>query len=240
MSHLAQGHVATAARWGHIAAELCREEGHVIQLGYVLVCLAHALALAGKTDDAAAVLAEYAGLPGSGGQERRSEFLAARAWLAVARGNQMEAVRDLQEAAGVARAQGSLAQETAALHDLARLGNAAAVTPRLAELARVVEGPLAPARAGPAAARSSGDGEGLDAASLTFEHIGADLLAAEAAADAAATWRHAGQEVPAAASHRRAVDLAARCEGARTPALDQLVTRSGRRSRWASPRRRRQ
>jgi DNA-binding CsgD family transcriptional regulator len=50
--------------------------------------------------------------------------------------------------------------------------------------------------------------------------MGADLLAAESAADAAAAWRHASRSREAAAAERRAAVLAARCEGATTPAIE--------------------
>jgi DNA-binding CsgD family transcriptional regulator len=52
------------------------------------------------------------------------------------------------------------------------------------------------------------------------------LLAAEAAADAAVAWRKAGDPRKAAAAERRAHALAARCEGARTPALMAITARA--------------
>jgi DNA-binding CsgD family transcriptional regulator len=126
----------------------------------------------------------------------------------------------------MARAGGARVFESAALHDLARLGRAAEVVPRLRELGRVVEGPLAPARAGHAAALATRDAPGLDAASAAFELLGANLLAAEAAADAATAWQRAGAPRRKAAAERRAHRLAARCEGARTPALTAVAARA--------------
>ena len=67
---------------------------------------------------------------------------------------------------------------------------------------------------------------GLDNASVAFEAMGADLLAAEAAADAAVAWRQAGDPRRGAAQERRAATLAERCEGATTPALQAVETRS--------------
>jgi DNA-binding NarL/FixJ family response regulator len=54
---------------------------------------------------------------------------------------------------------------------------------------------------------------------VSFERCGSVLLAAEAAADAAAAWRRRGVPRRTTASERRSIALAARCEGARTPAL---------------------
>jgi DNA-binding NarL/FixJ family response regulator len=49
--------------------------------------------------------------------------------------------------------------------------------------------------------------------------MGADLLAAEAAADAAVAWQKAGEPRQSARAERRAVSLSDRCEGPATPAL---------------------
>jgi DNA-binding CsgD family transcriptional regulator len=54
-----------------------------------------------------------------------------------------------------------------------------------------------------------------------FEGLGAMLLAAEAAADAAQAFRRTGDQRAATAASRRASDLVALCEGAATPGLIQ-------------------
>jgi DNA-binding CsgD family transcriptional regulator len=56
--------------------------------------------------------------------------------------------------------------------------------------------------------------------------MGADLLAAEAAADAAVAWRQAGMAREAGIAERHAALLAGRCEGALTPALQAIGTRA--------------
>ena len=56
--------------------------------------------------------------------------------------------------------------------------------------------------------------------------MGADLLAAEAAADAAVALRRAGDPRAAAAAERRAGDLAAQAEDPVTPALQGVETRA--------------
>jgi DNA-binding NarL/FixJ family response regulator len=106
-----------------------------------------------------------------------------------------------------------------ALHDLARLGSPAEVVDRIEELAADLDGPLALARADHVCALVTDDSADLDAASRAFEALGSVLLAAEAAADAATAQRRAGGIRSATAFDRRATLLAARCEGAVTPAL---------------------
>jgi DNA-binding CsgD family transcriptional regulator len=214
-----QGRVRTAARWARLSERLFREEGRPAERSYDLIYLAHALALAGSYDEAEAVLGEYDGLPGSGGAEFGPEVLQARAWVCVAGGDLTRATAFLTEAAELARAQGSLATECEFLHDLARLGLGAEVAARLRQVARSVEGPLAPARVVHVDAVISRNPGGLETASQAFEDLGALLLAAEGAADAAVAWRGRREPRKAAAAERRAGLLAERCEGARTPGL---------------------
>jgi DNA-binding CsgD family transcriptional regulator len=154
------------------------------------------------------------------------EVLRARAWAAVSRGHAADGCASLEDAAAMARAGGGCALESAALHDLARLGHAGKVARRLRALAEVVEGPLAPARATHAAALVARDALGLEGASVAFEDLGAMLLAAEAAADAATAWQRMGEARRRVAAERRAHRLAGRCEGARTPALTAVAARA--------------
>ncbi|AEH10038.1 transcriptional regulator, LuxR family [Candidatus Protofrankia datiscae] len=56
--------------------------------------------------------------------------------------------------------------------------------------------------------------------------MGAFLLAAEAAADAAVAWRRLGKPRKADAELHRAAIRLSRCEGARTPALAPISVRS--------------
>jgi DNA-binding CsgD family transcriptional regulator len=222
---LAQGRVESAARWGRLAVELTRRTGQTRTVANTLLSLAMALALAGRAEEASNVVAEREALPKSG-EEYPVQALLTRAWIFVARGDRLMATEVLTEASLVARNEGSFAEESAALHDLARLGHAAGVAPRLAELAEIVEGPLTPARAAHAAALVEKDPAALDAASVVFEEMNALLLAAEAAADAAVAWRKAGDPRRAAAAERRAHALAGKCEGARTPALTAVGARA--------------
>ena len=63
----------------------------------------------------------------------------------------------------------------------------------------------------------------LDEVASAFASIGVNLLAAEAAAEAAHAYRAAGRRSSALAASRRAATFVAGCEGAHTPALDLLT-----------------
>jgi DNA-binding CsgD family transcriptional regulator len=97
---------------------------------------------------------------------------------------------------------------------------------RLAELATATDGHLVAARAAHVSAQADDDPERLERASELFETPGADLLAAEATADAAVSWRRVGDRRREAAANRRARMLAARCEGASTLALQSVTARA--------------
>jgi DNA-binding CsgD family transcriptional regulator len=142
-----------------------------------------------------------------------------RAWALVAAGDLPGARRTLREAAGRARATGYRVCESWLLHDVARLGEPATVADRLTELAGQCEGDLVPAYAAHARAAAAGDPGGLVAAADRFENLGALLLAAEAATEAAQALQTAGDRRASAAQMVRARALAGRCEGAVTPGL---------------------
>ena len=109
--------------------------------------------------------------------------------------------------------------ELYALHDVVRLGAADAVADRLIAVAGTIDGRAAQAFSAHARAARDHDGPGLDAASGQFEAFGAQLLAAEAAAEAAVADRRPGHKGTASLSAARARSLAAFCEGASTPSL---------------------
>jgi DNA-binding CsgD family transcriptional regulator len=96
----------------------------------------------------------------------------------------------------------------------------------LAAVAAQIEGDLALARAAHVEALARGDAAGLEKASRSFEAMGADLLAAEAAADGAVARRRAGELRAAAAAERRTASLVERCEGPVTPALQAVEVRA--------------
>jgi DNA-binding CsgD family transcriptional regulator len=68
-------------------------------------------------------------------------------------------------------------------------------------------------------AAAEGDGASLDAVAADYEALGVLLLAAEAAAEAVTAYGRDGQARRGEAAAVRSQQLAAACEGARTPAL---------------------
>jgi DNA-binding CsgD family transcriptional regulator len=222
---LARGRVTAAAHIAQEAAGIYRESSLPTFLRLALTALAHAQALAGSATQARVALAELDGLSNAPGDVFwRPDVLQARAWVEVASGNLSVGHGLLEEAVAMTQESGDLIFEAAALHDLARLGQAGAVADRLGELALIVEGTLTPTRAAHALAQAQGDAEGLQRASYAFEAMGADLLAAEAAASASVIHQRAGDRRRAVALQRRASSMAERCEGATTPALRVIET----------------
>ncbi len=128
--------------------------------------------------------------------------------------------------AEVERIRGNTGFEIIALHDVVRLGAPDRVVERLAEAATRVDGQLASLYTAHADALAAADGSGLDVIAEAFAELGYTLLAAEAATQAVIAHRSIGHRTRAAAATTRARALAARCDGARTPALailDQTV-----------------
>jgi DNA-binding NarL/FixJ family response regulator len=116
--------------------------------------------------------------------------------------------------------------EITALHGLARLGYPAEVVSRLTDLAGQVEGPMGPARAAHADGLHRNDVRLLAEVSEQFGALGANLLAAEAAADAAVACERFESKRRATAYYRRADKLLGECEGGSTPALQAVKTRA--------------
>lgn len=220
---LVEGRVATAARLTGEGVGAFREMNWPLWVRNALMIRAHALALLGDVQTARAALAQLDALRVPPAEICGPEVPRAHAWTEVAAGDVALGCAYLQEAASMAEQCGAYALESGAVHDLARLGRAAAVLPRLRELVEVVEGPLARARVAHAAALAGQDAAELEKSSASFQECGAVLLAAEASADAAVAWRRKGLLRQARGAQRRASALAARCEGARTPALTTAV-----------------
>ena len=220
-----RGQIGTAARHGQEAAALFAELGRPSIEWHCLCFLAWALALAGRAGEARDALSrlDALALPPAFSPVDLSQ---ARAWAAAATGNLSHAQRLLSDAATVGRDVGDFVGAAGALHDMARLGAAEDAAGPLAELAVQIEGSLTPARAAHVQALACGDPAGLERSSLTFEGIGADLLAAEAAADAAVMLRQQGEPRLAAPMERRAALLADRCEQAVTPSLQRIEARA--------------
>jgi DNA-binding CsgD family transcriptional regulator len=222
----AQGHVQTAARNAREGVALYRQLGRPHYAGECLVGLTLAQALSGDARGAAEALALLDELSMGDILFKKVELSQARAWAAAADGDLPLAHRLLEEAVAQGERIGDRIGEAAALHGLARLGKAKEVTERLDKVAELIDGPIGTARADHARALATGDPESLLAAAEQFDSLGADLLAAEAATDAAVAWHRAKEPRKAAAAERRAGELAHRCEGAATPALQAVDTRA--------------
>ncbi|MGH8999985.1 MAG: AAA family ATPase [Acidimicrobiia bacterium] len=221
-----RGRVGTATQYGYESAALFRQLGRRPFLAHVIGVLAGALAVGGRSDEAATLLAESQSIDMPPKEVYAVETLQARAWLAVATGEIRKARQILEEAAALGEATGDVAGRVAALHDLARIGYAAAVSAALDEVVTTMEGDLPPARARYATARAANDASRLEEVGAAFEALGADLFAAEAAAEAAVVYRRCGELRQAAGAERRAALLATRCEGAVTPSLRAVEARA--------------
>lgn len=222
---LLQGRVASAARDAAEAAGLFRSMQWPSYLRFSLAHLAHARALGGDAEGAAAALAELDALGIPDTAACGALVLESRAWVAIAAGDQRRGRTLLVDAADLGADRGDLTLEASALHSLARAGDMTAVE-RLASMAAVVEGELVQARLGHSQALAEDDTGGLVEVSGSFEQMGALLYAAEAAAGAAVSSRRAGLARQAVALERRAATLARRCQGAMTPALVRIETQA--------------
>jgi DNA-binding CsgD family transcriptional regulator len=145
--------------------------------------------------------------------------------VAAAEGDLPAARHHLRQASIGAEQQGDAVGEAMVLHSLARMGAVEEVIDRLSELATTVGGELVRARAAHAKALADGDGADLEAVSGRFAEMGADLLAAEAAADSVVAWRLAGEARRAAAASVQLGVLTQRCRDAQTPALQAASAR---------------
>jgi len=221
-----RGRLHLAAEYGYEGAAVFRQLGRRPFLAHVIGVLAGALAVSGRHNEAAELLAEAEAINMPPDEVYAVETLQARAWLAVAHGDIPQAQAILEEAARRGERTGDLAGQVSALHDLARIGAARDVADRLADAAGSMEGELPPARVRHVVALAANDAGELEQASDDFEGLGCDLFAAEAAASAAVVWRRSGLTRQAAAAERRAGLLAAGCDGAATPALCGIAARA--------------
>jgi DNA-binding CsgD family transcriptional regulator len=201
-----RGRLGDAARYARLArARLI--DGRIFA-GLACAEVAHAAALSGKSDTAAAAMAEADQVQRSTMAILYPELEFARAWTCASAGDTPGAVRTLHRLLDRLRADGFSAYEVVALHDLVRLGDPAAAVEPLEKLATTVEGPFAPAAARHARAAAGADLPGLLASAAEFAALGLYLYAAESATNAVKTrqGRRSGRGAEAAA--RRAEYLA--------------------------------
>ena len=187
--------------------------------------LALALAQAGRPREAADVLADVDAEPMISAT-REVELMMALGWTAAAAGDPRAGRAALLRAIAIAGEQRTWAWGASAAHDLARLGFPGDALAPLTKLARRVDGPFVRARLAHVEALVAGDPGWLLGACDAFEGLGALLLAAESAADAAVVLAREGDQRAAAAAALRARELADRCGSPRTPALASLTARA--------------
>jgi DNA-binding CsgD family transcriptional regulator len=220
---LFRGHVGDALRWGREGRGLFSLDNSA---GLAFVCHAELAVAAAQGGDPR--LAEEAMALAEATTRRSQGLLApwvalARPWLAAVRGALLLAADLAMGAAVQARELGAVAYEALALHDAVRFGAAARATRRLDELAASGENPLILRYAEHAAALLRRDGKALDTIADAFEAAGADLLAAETAAEASRMHQLSGRSAKARAAAARSAYLARACKGVRTPALEVLA-----------------
>jgi DNA-binding NarL/FixJ family response regulator len=220
---MSRGKVHTAARWYRqaIAAIHGADSNGVSFIG--LVGLTSALGMTGDATSARQALVDMTAARHPTFVVLEPRALLAGAWVAAAEGGISEALALARQAAEVAASQHQPAVEVLTLHTAVCFGDRT-VADRLAQLATQVDGPRAPAAAAHAAALAADDGAALHAASVQLEHMGALLLAADAAAQAAAAYTHQDRRSSAHTASTRAHRLAQACESARTPALATIAT----------------
>jgi DNA-binding CsgD family transcriptional regulator len=219
---LALGHPATAIRLLHQAIDRVTEAPRCWQY-WCLLTLTEALAVSGDANGAADALAQLQtpAFPSEIFRLWAPDTLLAAAWVAAAAGEVSRAASLATEAAEAAAAGGQSTIEALALHASLRLGHLKAVPDRLRELAGEVDGVLVSTCSAHADALAAGDGAGLDRVAARFQAMGACILAAEAANQAAGAHLRAGRRGASWGSMSRARQFADACEGARTPALEE-------------------
>jgi DNA-binding CsgD family transcriptional regulator len=221
-----RGNVEEAIRHSQKAVSIYRQLGRPQFIDFCLIYQAEALAMANRPAEAEETLRSLVRLGIRPSYFMGIDLLQAQGWVAAASGNLRDARATFLRAGSDGERIGDLVGALAALHCAARIGYAKEVEPRLATLDGTVEGVLAPARVAHVRALAGRDPAALERVSADFEAMGALLLAAEAAADAAVGWDHRGDGRRKASAERRAGWLSTRCPGARTPALRATDSRA--------------
>jgi len=180
--------------------------------------LGRAYAALGQPDQTERILDEATEHTGGHVELHEPQRLITKAWLTAALGGERTAADAARRAARAAHRVGQYAVEAEALHHAARFGDRTAAEP-LADLVPRLDGTVAPLYLRHATAVAEGDPRALDAISVDFEKTGLILSAAEAAAQAVPLYDQAGERRRSAESAARAMQLAALCGGAVTPAI---------------------
>lgn len=212
----------------------------VLQINDPVGCLVWCLSLAAEAHALLGQHAEAARLADDAMARRLSGFpvfdgdaARARAWVAAAAGEPSRAIGQLITAADKMEDRGQPAYALFALHDALRLG-AKHVADRLYALAGSLDGPWPAAAAVHADGVRRPDAAQVEAAADAFAALGADLTAAEAAAEASWRWAASGCMARAAAARATVAGLSGGESGcevtfvpplAQTPGLAALTRR---------------
>ncbi|MEZ5224045.1 MAG: LuxR C-terminal-related transcriptional regulator [Ilumatobacteraceae bacterium] len=216
-AELQAGHLLNARRWASEALALSERASLVNGMRLALTILLAADAQGGRTDELEAVLARLQALPEDPGFLREQQAVGT-AWACYVLGR----IGEAQDAfrTGIERAQqfGLVGSEGFLRHEAARLGWTDGWH-RFDELLPRSDSTILRARADHVRAVLHRDPELLLEASTALEACGADLAAAEAAAQAADRLVDLGDTRGATKARRRADELIERCQGPHTPAL---------------------
>jgi DNA-binding CsgD family transcriptional regulator len=223
---LARGRVRDAADQAREAVGVLRRIGRPLFLHEALHILAMARAHIDEVARAEVVLAKVAEFDLPSPVYDASDALVARAWTIAAQGHLLQARQTASEAARLALTSGDLVMAAVALHLQARLGAASVVTADLDSLERRIDPGIVNVFAAHARHLAADNAEGLQEVAAAFSSLGADLLAADAWADAAVAWTRSGSARNAAAATRAAVDGTKVCQGASTPSLRSIDARA--------------
>ncbi|MFC9918070.1 helix-turn-helix transcriptional regulator [Agromyces binzhouensis] len=212
------GRLDTAARWFRDTIGGAEVHGPTSLREFARCFLA--IVAAEQGDPAAA--REHRDRVVAGLEQDSSVVTLADAWIDAAEGAADRAATRVLERAELAQSRGALNVASGLLHHVTRFGSrphTASSADRLESLAARTGAPDVARRAAHARAEAEADPAGLRAAASEWERVGSLLYAAEAHASAGQAARADGRGREAAADLRRAAELSAACEGARTPLL---------------------
>jgi DNA-binding CsgD family transcriptional regulator len=212
---LGNGDLRTATERLHYAVTefADRTDGGCYHFG---IYYAEALARAGNLDAATEALARMQRNRHPAHAYRESDNLLATAWVAAAGARVSEARALARDAVEFARTHGQHAREVMCLQAAIQFGDQHTAA-RLAELAKLVDGPRAGLVARWAAALADHDGDALLAVSHDLEAMGDRIAAADAAAHASRVFNQQNRRGPALTASGRA-DRLITDSGATTPA----------------------
>jgi DNA-binding NarL/FixJ family response regulator len=216
-----QGRPASAARVLRDSSALLAECDIFGYRPWALAALARARALTGDVDAAGTRLAQAISIQPISRHFDLSRYLAEMELASLA--GEPDARLAAAEAGIEWALQGGLVLEEAVLLDgVVRQTRGSAAAERLAVIAESADSPLLHSLARHAAALAADDAAGLLEASESFAAMGAWWFAAEAAAAAALLHKERQVTRAAQAASRSALEMAARCEGARATFVAQL------------------